>query len=43
MCAVSQAVCILNIGEIGYEIHISLNFSFIFEGIILILFNIKPV
>ena len=42
MCAVSQAERILNMCEIGYEIHISLNFSFKFGGIILILFNIKP-
>ena len=34
---------IFNIFEIGYEIHISLNFSFKFCGIIFILFNIKPV
>ena len=43
MCAVSQAEHILNMCEIGYEIHISLNFSFKFGGIIVILFNIKPV
>ena len=43
MCAMSQAERILNIFEIGYEIHISLNFSFRFGGIILILLNIKPV
>ena len=42
-CAVSQAERILNMCEIGYEIHISLNFSFKFGGIILILFNMKPV
>ena len=40
MCRVSG---ILNIFEIGYEIHISLNFSFKFGGIILILINIKSV
>ena len=27
-CAVSQADCIVNMSEIGYIIHISLNFSF---------------
>ena len=43
MCAVSQAERILNTCENGYEIHISLNFSFNFGEIILILFNIKPV
>ena len=42
-CAVSQAERILNMCEIGYEIHLSLNFSFKFGGIILILLNIKPV
>ena len=42
-CAVSLAERILNMSEIGYEIHTSLNFSFKFGGIILILFNIKPV
>ena len=42
-CAVSQAEHILNMCEIGYEIHILLNFSFKFGGIILILFKIKPV
>ena len=42
-CAVSQAVRMLNISEIGYEIRISLNFSFKFRGIILILFKIWPV
>ena len=40
-CAVSQVEHILNMCEIGYEIHISLNFPFKFEGIILILFSIK--
>ena len=30
MCAMSQAECILDMSEIGYEIHISLNFSFQF-------------
>ena len=40
MCAVSQAEC-LNMCEIGYEIHTSLNFSMKFGGIILIYFNIK--
>ena len=42
-CAVSQAYRILNMCEIGYEILTSLNFSFKFGGIILILFNNKPV
>ena len=46
-CAVSRARHILNMCEIRYENHISLNFSFKFGGIILeewiILFNIKPV
>ena len=42
-CAVSQVEHILNLCEIGYEIHIFFNFSFKFGGIILILFNIKPV
>ena len=32
----------MNILEIGYDIHISLNFSFKFGGIILILLYIKP-
>ena len=41
-CAVSQAERILNMCEIGYEIHMSLYFSFKF-GVILILLNIKPV
>ena len=41
-CAVSQAERILNMCEIGYDIHISLNFSFKFGGIIPILLNIKP-
>ena len=40
---VSQAECILNMCEIVYEIHISLNSSFKFGGLILILFSIKPV
>ena len=35
-CAVSQAERILNMCEIGYEVHISKNFSFKFERIILI-------
>ena len=39
----SQVERILNICEIGHEIHISLNFSFKFGGIILILLNIRPV
>ena len=39
---VSQAERILNMCEIGYEIHISLNFLLKYGGIILILFNIKP-
>ena len=34
---------ILDMYEIGHKIHISMNFSFILGGIILILFNIKPV
>ena len=34
--AVSRAERILNMCKIGYEIHIALNFSFIFGGIILI-------
>ena len=42
-CAVSQAERILNMCEIGYEIHTSLNFSFKFGGVIHILFNINPV
>ena len=42
-CAVSQAECILKMCEIGYIIHISLNFSFKFGGLVLILFNVKPV
>ena len=40
---VSQAERIFNMCEIGYEINISLNLSIKFGGIILILFNIKPV
>ena len=43
MCAMSQAERLLNNFVIGYEINISLNFSFTSGGIILILFNIKPV
>ena len=42
-CAMSQAERIFNMCEIGYGIHISLNFSFKFGGIILILFDIKLV
>ena len=42
-CDVYQAERILNIYEIGYEIHISLNFLFIFGVKMLIMFNIKPV
>ena len=42
-CAVSLAEDILNIFEIGYEINISLNCSFKFRGIIIILFTTKPV
>ena len=42
MCAVSQAERILNMCEIGYEIHIFLCFSLRFKEIILILFIIKP-
>ena len=42
-CVVSKAERILNIYVIGFEIHISLNFSFKFVGIIVILFIIKPV
>ena len=41
-CAVSQAEHILSMCEIGYEIDISLNSTFKFGGIILILLNIKP-
>ena len=40
-CAVFQAEYIFKLCEIGYEIHISLNFLFKFGGIILILFSIK--
>ena len=39
----TQADRILDICEIGHEIHISLNFSFKVGSIILMLFNIKPV
>ena len=39
-CAVSQAERILNMREVGYEIHISLNVSFKFGALILRLFNI---
>ena len=42
-CAVSQSGRILNMHEIGYAIHISVNFLLKLEGIILILFIIKPV
>ena len=42
-CAVSQAERILNMCEIGYEIHISLNSSFILDGIILMSFNVRLV
>ena len=42
MCAVSRAGDILNMSESGYEIHMSLNLSFKFGGIILILFITKP-
>ena len=42
-CVRSQAEQILDMCEIEYEIHIYLNFSFKLGGIILILFNIKPV
>ena len=42
-CAVSQAEQILNMCEIGDEIHISLNISFQCGGIILILYSNKPV
>ena len=42
-CAVSLAGRILNMCQIGYDIHISLNFSFEFGGIILMLFIIMPV
>ena len=42
-CAVYQAERIFHMCEIGYEILISLNFSFKFGGLILILFNIEPV
>ena len=41
-CVMSQTESILIMCEIGYEIHISLNFSFKCGRIILILFNIKP-
>ena len=41
-CAVSQEERVLNICEIGYEIHVSLNCSFKLGVVILILFNIKP-
>ena len=40
--AMSKAERILSMCEIGYEIHISMNFSLKFGGIIPILFNIKP-
>ena len=40
---ISAVSLVERIFEIGYEIHISLNFSFKLEGIILISFNIKPV
>ena len=40
-CVVSQAERILNMCEIGYEIHISHIVSFKLRGIALILFNIK--
>ena len=42
-CVVSQTERILIMCEIGYEFHISLNSSFKFGGIILILYNIKRV
>ena len=40
--AMSQVEHIMNMSEIGYEIHISLNFSLKFGGIIPVLFNIMP-
>ena len=43
MCAVSQAECILSVCEIGYVIHMSLNFSFKLGGVVIILFYIKSV
>ena len=42
-CAMFLEELILNMCEIGYEIHISLTFSFKFGGVIFILFSIKPV
>ena len=42
-CAVSQAESILNMCKIVYEIHISLDLSNKFGGVIPVLFNIKPV
>ena len=42
-CAMSQGERMLNMCEIGKEIHIFLNFSFKLGVIILILFNNKPV
>ena len=42
-CAVSQEELILNMNEIGYETHLSLNFPFKFGGIIPILLKNKPV
>ena len=43
MCAMSQAELLLNMCEIGYEIHISEKISLTFGGIIPILLSIKPV
>ena len=43
LCAVSQAVCILNICKTFYEIQVPLIFLFKFTGINLVLVNIKLV
>ena len=43
MCAVSQAVRILNICKTFHKIQVPLNFLFKFTGINLVLVNIKPV
>ena len=42
-CAMSQALCILNICKTFHEIQVPLNFLFNFIGINLVLVNIKPV
>ena len=42
-CAVTQAVCILNICETFHGIHVPLNFLFKFTGINLVQLNINPV